>query len=246
MKVLVIDDNAVNRRYVKSVIENESIRVFEAHDGQSGVAIAEEIEPDLLLVDIQMPDMDGFECLKALRETKTIDSPILAITAFSSPEDRESFINKGFQDYITKPVKPQVLSSTIDYWLKQSTKEHKTDSNGRHIEFDPSVKEDLLKLVSPEGLQELYEEFKEEITSFIDELNSIHSSKNLYNICSILHTIKGNAGSLGFFKLSELANQIETEIKLGKTATLTEELLSLSAYTKQLFLKYETQLKINL
>lgn len=245
MKVLVIDDNAVNRRYVKSVIENESIKVFEAHNGQSGITIADEIEPDLLLVDIQMPDMDGFECLKALRKTKNHNLPILAITAFSSSEDRETFINEGFQDYITKPVKPQVLSSTVDYWLKIS-KDKSIETNSRLLEFDPSVKEELLKLVSPEGIEELYEEFRVEIASFISELNSVNSSKNLYNICSILHSIKGGAGSLGFFELSELANQIETKIKLGNTATLTEELLSLSAYTKQLFLKYETQFKINL
>ena len=245
MKVLVIDDNAVNRRYVKSVIENESIKVFEAHNGQSGITIADEIEPDLLLVDIQMPDMDGFKCLKALRKTKNNNLPILAITAFSSPEDREIFINEGFQDYITKPVKPQVLSSTVDYWLKIS-KDKSIETSSRPLEFDPSVKEELLKLVSPEGIEELYEEFREEIASFISELNSVNSSKNLYNICSILHTIKGNAGSLGFFELSELANQIETKIKLGNTATLTEEVLSLSAYTKQLFFKYETQFKINL
>ncbi len=246
MKVLVIDDNAVNRRYVKSVIEDGNISVLEADNGKSGISMAQNIQPDLILVDIQMPDMDGFKCLEALKNSQAISAPILAITAYSSPKDRQNFISKGFRDYITKPVKPNVLSSTIGYWLNENNAKNHEEKGQKSLVFDSSSREELLKHIGPEALAELYKEFQEEMNSFINDLNTLNSSKKFYDICSILHTIKGNAGSLGFMELSDLANQLETNIKIGRTDCLTEELQQLKQYTKQLFINYETQLNLNL
>ncbi len=240
MKVLVIDDNAVNRRYVKSVIEQEGIEVFTAKDGVSGISLAAELNPDSILVDIQMPDMDGFECLESLKKVPNLNAPILAITAYSNPEDRDKFIAKGFQDYITKPVKPNVLSSTINYWLKNSEKKEQQSTLVRKQEFDMAAKDELLKHIDPVGVQELYKQFEVEINEFMSNLQQLNSSKNFYNICSILHTIKGNAGSLGFFELSEMASELEENTKLGDTNNLEQDILDLKAYTQQLFYRYET------
>ena len=246
MQVLVIDDNAVNRRYVKSVIEEGDIRVFEACDGKEGIELAKSQKPDLILVDIQMPNMDGFECLNRLKQIAYLHSPIIAITAFSNPEDRNAFIEQGFQDYLNKPVKPNVLLNTVNYWLKRKADHSIFDTNTCTPEFDPKVKNDLLNYLEPSGLAELYQQFEEEVNGFLKELTTLNSSKNYYNICSILHTIKGNAGSLGFFELSALADCLEKKIKLGDYDFLEQELLDLKAYAQQLFIKYETQFNLNL
>ena len=152
----------------------------------------------MILVDIQMPNMDGFECLDWMKKIPEVKAPILAITAFSNPEDRDFFLRRGFQDYITKPVKPNVLSSTIKYWLK-TDKHKKREEKNKILEFEPKVKEELLKHMDPAGLTELFQQFKDEINQYMDQLMFLNSSKNYYNICAILHTVKGNAGSLGFF-----------------------------------------------
>jgi CheY-like chemotaxis protein len=93
--------------------------VFIARDGLSGLKLAKEKHPDLILLDVQMPGMDGFEVVSNLRANKdTVDTPVIALTALAMPGDRERCISAGMNDYISKPIQLKNLTKMMDLYLQ--------------------------------------------------------------------------------------------------------------------------------
>ncbi len=244
--ILVVDDNEVNRKYVKTVLRNLNKRVYLAENGFEGLKYALSQSIDLALIDIQMPDMDGFECYNRMREEVGLDIPILAITAYSDPEDRDRFIAFGFNDYLTKPVKPEVLKNTVQYWLDESVNLASRIEDNETPDFDFETINELKRYASDKELIELYNEFIEETKSFNQKLLFLQNANDDSEILSILHTIKGNAGSLGFTKLSELVGLLESDIKNKNDLSLNERISEIVDYTSDIFSEYTTQLNLNL
>ncbi|MBO3697998.1 response regulator [Roseivirga sp. E12] len=245
--ILVVDDNEINRKYVNTVLRGQSRTVHLAENGFEGLKLASTKNIDLALIDIQMPDMDGFECHNRMREKIGSNTPILAITAYSDPEDRDRFIRFGFNDYMTKPVKPEVLKNTVQYWLKESAKiEKKSRSGAVTPDFNLDTVEELKRYASQDELIELYNEFIEETNTFNQKLLFLQNVNDHTEILSILHTIKGNAGSLGFTKLSELVTLLESDLKNKIDLSLNERIGEIVDYTSEIFSEYATQLNLNL
>lgn len=102
--VLLVDDSEINRKLVKENMENAGIKIIEAEDGQMAVSVAEKIKPDMILMDILMPRMDGFEATNIIRNNPELrDTPIIALTALAMKEDVEKIEDAGFDDYLLKP-----------------------------------------------------------------------------------------------------------------------------------------------
>ncbi len=119
-KILVIDDNAMNRKLLGFLLKTAGYEVFEAEDGRQGVAQATEITPGLILMDIQMPDMDGITALKAIREQETLRRiPVIAITSYAMKGDRERFLSEGFIDYISKPINNETFLASVKTTLER-------------------------------------------------------------------------------------------------------------------------------
>ncbi len=115
IRVLVVDDNDINLALVKSMLEALGIGVVEANDGYQAVEhCAQEYFP-LILMDIQMPGMDGVETMKKIRllDTRFSDSSIVALTAYALPEEKQSFLEQGFQSLITKPIDESKLIEVL-------------------------------------------------------------------------------------------------------------------------------------
>ena len=113
-KILVADDNAASRELIKEVLEMSGYDVVEAADGQDAVSRARENTPDLVLVDIQMPRLDGYGVLRELRaDPRLADLRVIALTAFAMQGDRERALDAGFNGYITKPVEIAALRQEI-------------------------------------------------------------------------------------------------------------------------------------
>ncbi len=113
-KILVIEDNDKNRKLIRDVLRYHSYEIIEAENGEEGVKKAKEHLPDLILLDIQMPVMDGFDTIKALKgspETKNIK--VIAFTSFAMVGDRERMLKAGFDDYISKPIDTRQLPEII-------------------------------------------------------------------------------------------------------------------------------------
>jgi|SRR5271170_2230793 len=104
-KILVADDRSSSRELIRTVLEGCGYEVFEASDGREAVDLARETQPDLLILDLQMPRLDGMGALAELRADKDFFGvPILALTASAMRGDRERALSAGFTEYVTKPV----------------------------------------------------------------------------------------------------------------------------------------------
>jgi len=243
--VLVIDDNETNRHYLKRVFSNNNINVFLASSGLDALDYLKENKPDLILVDIQMPEMDGFVCYERIKEDFGIFCPILAITAFSSLADRSEVIDFGFHDFIQKPVKPNALLNTINFWIENGVDNGSNNSLSIDSHIDHSVIEELIHFTDQPSVIALIDEFIEETKSEIQSLAFLKSSKNYTEILSILHSIKGNSGSFGFVGLSAKAIQLENQIKKNKLQSIDLELDELIEYSKFLIRDYQRLLKFD-
>jgi two-component system cell cycle response regulator DivK len=113
-RVLVVEDNAVSMKLFRDVLLATGYRTLEATTGRQAVELAVEHAPDLVLMDIQLPDIDGVEALSRLRANeRTASIPVLAVTAQAMQGDQERFLAAGFDDYISKPVNIVELVGTV-------------------------------------------------------------------------------------------------------------------------------------
>lgn len=102
--VLLIEDNEANRYLARFLLEKNGLAVVQAANGAEGVRLALAAPPDLILMDIEMPEMDGYEAAELIRANPaTARVPILAFTSYAHPNDRERALERGFSDYLEKP-----------------------------------------------------------------------------------------------------------------------------------------------
>jgi len=116
--ILVVDDNDMNRQLLSDVLTRRGYTVFQAKNGAEGVAMAIEHTPNLILMDIQMPVMNGLDAGKALRnDPRTKDMRLLALTSYSVLEEKDDFFQTGFDGYLDKPLEIRKLPEIIKGYL---------------------------------------------------------------------------------------------------------------------------------
>jgi len=112
--ILYVEDNELNRRIVRDLLRRTSYRLIEAPDGETGMAIARQERPDLILMDVQLPVVSGIEATRTLRgEPATADTPIIAITSFALAGDEQKAREAGATAYMAKPYSPRDLLELI-------------------------------------------------------------------------------------------------------------------------------------
>ncbi|MEI6332640.1 MAG: response regulator, partial [Pseudanabaena sp. ELA645] len=117
--ILLAEDNEANITTFSSYLEAKGYRILLATDGQQAIDFAKAEHPDLILMDIQMPVMDGMEAIKLIRlDRNLVDIPIIALTALAMEGDREKCLEAGANEYLTKPIKLKALADTIQNILK--------------------------------------------------------------------------------------------------------------------------------
>ena len=117
-KVLVIEDNEQNMYLVHFILEANGFEVLEARTGQEGIQMAIKHLPELILLDIQLPVMDGYTVARELRKHEDIQStPIIAVTSYAMPGDRENVLSAGCSGYIEKPINPDIFMSQIEKFM---------------------------------------------------------------------------------------------------------------------------------
>jgi len=131
IRILVAEDNAVNRELLRELLEARGYEVFEACDGQEALHMIEQSRPELLLMDIGMPVLDGFGVIRKIRENPCIAKlPVVAVTAYAMRGDRETILNSGFDGYLSKPLNPSSLTAELDRLL---TKQANVSANPDHL-----------------------------------------------------------------------------------------------------------------
>jgi two-component system, cell cycle response regulator DivK len=117
-RILVVEDNERNLKLVRDVLQYAGYDVIAASSGEQGVALARERAPDLVLMDLQLPEMDGAEALRLLRDDPlTREIPVVAVTAFAMKDDRKRALDAGFDSYIEKPISVRALPEQVRGFL---------------------------------------------------------------------------------------------------------------------------------
>jgi CheY-like chemotaxis protein len=117
-KVLVVEDNERNMYLISFILEKMGHRVLQADSGEKGIELASREQPDLVLMDIQLPGIDGLEAAKRIRQSG--DVPIIAITSFAMTGDRERLLAAGCNGYIEKPINPETIMGEIAAYLEKA------------------------------------------------------------------------------------------------------------------------------
>ena len=118
-KILIVEDNENNRSLFRDVLTFHGYGVAVAADGQEGVTLARQLKPDLILMDIQMPGMDGMTASAILKaDPETCGLKIIALTSFAMRGDLEKFLAAGFDGYLSKPIRTRELPGLVKRWLE--------------------------------------------------------------------------------------------------------------------------------
>jgi CheY-like chemotaxis protein len=117
-KILLAEDNATNRYLATFLLEGAGFTVLHAHNGGDALRIAVAENPDLVLMDIQMPEMDGYEAARRMRgDPRLTHIPIVAVTSYAMTSDREKALEMGFVGYIEKPIQPETFAAEVAGFL---------------------------------------------------------------------------------------------------------------------------------
>jgi len=123
-KILIAEDNAVNRELLRELLEMHDHTVIEAINGEEALRMAEESKPDILLLDLGMPVLDGYGTVRKIRENPGLSGlPVLAVTAYAMQGDKERILSCGFDGYLSKPINPTLLFQELERLLARAKRE---------------------------------------------------------------------------------------------------------------------------
>ena len=123
-KALLVEDNANNRYLFTLLLQHAGFSVVAAPDGRSGLEMARKEQPDVILLDIQMPEMDGYDVANRIKQDESLLSiPLIGVSSFAMPGDREKALDSGFIGYIEKPVDPDRFAQTVRSLLENTKAE---------------------------------------------------------------------------------------------------------------------------
>lgn len=228
-KILLVEDNLINQQVAKEILESRNIKVEIANDGLEAIEKLKKSDFDLILMDIQMPNLDGYETTKKIREEKLTKNPIIAMTADVMKGVDKRCYQVGMNDYISKPIDIENLFEKIESFIggKKEILKKITKVELNYIQINGlDTREALKKLNFNLDL------YKKILVNFSQEYKNFN--KNIKEILNLdrqealryIHTIKGLSASIGALKLNE--NLIEFEIKVKERSETESEILIIS------------------
>ena len=235
LHVLLAEDNPVNRKLAITLLEKRGHAVTPVENGRLAVKAVEREEFDILLMDLQMPEMGGLEATRLIREREQAAGrgahiPIVALTAHAMREDRERALAAGMDEYLSKPVRRQELFDVIE----RLTADAESDARAFITAEQPSPglvldHDALVALVDGDQalLAELVRTFRSEAQSLVAAIRSAHERGNAPEIARAAHRLKGSAGTLAAHEIATSAARLETIANnggLGEAAAIVATL----------------------
>lgn len=221
VQILVVEDNELNQKILLQMLNNYGFEVTTVSNGLECLEILHQKDFEMILMDMQMPVMDGYEATRLIRQDNKLKNiPVIAITANALIGDREKCLACGCTSYIAKPFKAEELVQELNKHL-----------NSNFVQKGNS------DTMSQQFILELLPEFINLLSEMIENLNQSIAQHNFELIKSISHDIKGTAGMYGFTEISEIAASIE---KAASTSSY-QEIVELNEHLNYLFEKAQTQ-----
>ncbi|HSG42621.1 MAG TPA: response regulator [Anaerolineales bacterium] len=240
LKILVVDDDEMNRRMMSLILSREDHHVELATGGFEACKLARDQDFDIILMDLQMPEMDGVEASRQIRasENGSKDSYIVALTASYLPEKGEELFEAGIDNYIAKPFDLEhlrlMLRHGLDHRLtasKQVKSISVSDSDNDEMNFNPSIG---LKQVGgdEEMFHELLADFVAELPQKLENMKKHLDEKDMDSLSRDAHNLKGVSSNLGVLQLSQHAGRLENSSSEGYTKLLRNDLKEIKAISE--------------
>ena len=216
--ILLVEDNKINQEITKEYLTHIGIDVSVAENGLEAIEQVKNNTFDLILMDIQMPLLDGYEAAKIIKNMQSLKKmPIIAMTAHAMAEDKEKALQAGMDDYISKPFDPQILIEKMIFWLdKDISGEYEENRSDTPLEkAELNVLEALKRLGGNEKLYlELLQAFINESSFIIGKIKKSMEKEDNKSIVSELHKLKGLSGSIGAHKVMRLSDSLGQAVKI--------------------------------
>ncbi|WDE12864.1 response regulator [Thalassomonas haliotis] len=271
-RILLAEDNAMNRQIIVELLSDVGINVILAENGQQAIELLSEHKVDAILMDIQMPVMDGIEATKKIRrQTKWQAIPIIALTASAMRGDKEKGLAIGMSDYLTKPVFSDKLYQSLVRWcgdfpvqVKNSTpvtpSESLTDTTANALpakqakaasipapEVSPQVLDIEAGLKVCAGKQHLlyslWQQFSDKHGDSIQHLKSALENGDSKQACALLHNLKGISGNIGAITLAQQAGDFYRQLSRSPTEMDKELLDKMTSQLQQVLVAINRQLQ---
>jgi signal transduction histidine kinase/CheY-like chemotaxis protein len=244
-RILLTEDNLINQQVARETIESEGLQVLIANNGKEAVSMVAEGDFDAILMDVQMPEMDGYEATRLIRENFQYDElPIIAMTAHAMSGDKEKCLAAGMDDYITKPIEVEQLFTTLKKWVKPSSRDLPTvdeDENKVYSDnsptnnreeregFETTLPDDLPGINIVQGLKrlggnrqlylKLLRDFHKEYQDVGSRMKTLLEKEETETAMRLAHAIKGTSGNLSINQLFDISKQLETALRAGEKMT---------------------------
>ncbi len=232
---MLVEDNEINQEVARELLERSGLPVTNAANGEEAVRAVKEKDFEVVLMDIQMPVMDGYQATREIRKDERLkDLPIIAMTAHAMTGDREGCLAAGMNDYMTKPIDPEKLFSTLIKWIKPGeraipdyllaeTDEESPDDEGPPLSDLPgiSVKSSLTKVGGNRKLyRKLLRKFRRNHADDANDIRNALDKDDTGTATHLAHTMKGLAGNLGAHDLHMASANLETDLRLNRTENI--------------------------
>jgi signal transduction histidine kinase/DNA-binding response OmpR family regulator len=231
-RMLLVEDNEINRQVAQELLEGFGIDVTIAENGEEAIVMLEEAQFDGVLMDMQMPVMDGVTATRLIRKTPKLSKlPIIALTANVMVSEQNEFLDAGITDHIAKPIDPDRLVATLAKWVRPAWPTRSTPMNQAVQKSSaPELLPDLPKVNVSESVRRiggnvtlylsLLEKFRVDQRDFVTRFREALASDDRATAERLAHTLRGIAGTLGSETLQESAGILEKYIKNKETGEI--------------------------
>jgi len=238
-RVLLVEDNELNREVAMGLLEDAHLNIDQAENGAAAVQMVTKQRYDLVLMDMQMPVMDGITATKAIRSNPTFASlPIIAMTANAMDRDREACLAAGMNDHLAKPIEPEKLFAALLKWIRRQAAAASVAATPAVASIAVSAAlaipgiETATALQRTGGNRKRYESllsrFADSQSAAVVEIRSALAAEDLPTAQRIAHSLKGASANLGAMSLAEIAAKAEAAISSNQFVAPTLETLSRS------------------
>lgn len=251
--ILLVEDNEINQLVAKDILEKVGINVSMARNGYEAIRYVRLNKFDVVLMDVQMPTMDGYEATKILRKTySSLELPIIAMTANALKGDREKNINFGMNDYISKPINPEILFEILVKCLngksiesiksKEKPIKESLDNEIQILDIEKTLlrfgnKKDFYK-----NLLKLYESNYRKLAK---ELSNLIVNNQSDEAKRFIHSLKSVTGNIGAMKLNNFITQFGKQYGSYNEEVITENLKMLYFLNEELLNEIAKFISIN-